>query len=75
MCVRHAAVGIDAPTQPHDRFLVSTDLRFGDTDQHHPSKGAVIAWREAKRLVDMGYGFRAPPEMKLGPTNDSVSIG
>jgi hypothetical protein len=74
-CVGHVAVGIDAPTQPRDRFRVSTDLRFGDTDQHHPSEGADVAGREAERLVDMAFGFRAATEKKLGSTDASVSVG
>ena len=75
MRVRHVPVGINAPTKPDDSLIVSINLRFGDTDQHHPSEGTVIAGREAERLVDMGFGFRAAPEKKLGPTDTRVSLG
>ena len=58
-----------------DRFRIGTELRFSDTDKHHPSEGADIAGREAERLLNMGFGFYAATEKILSPTNTSVSVG
>ena len=71
----HIAVGIDAPAQPRDRFRVGAELQFGDTGNRHPPEGGDIAGRETERLVDIGLGFRAASEKKLGPTDASVSLG
>ena len=69
------SVGLDAPAQPSDRFLVGAEQQFGETDKHHPPVGIGIARREAKRLVDMGLGLRAATEKKLGETDEGMSVG
>ena len=68
------SVGFDAPAQPGNRFRVGAERQLGETDKHRPPVGVVIARREAKRLVDMGLGFLAATESKLGETDERVSV-
>ncbi len=63
------AVGLDASAQPSDRFGIGAELQLGEADEHHPPEGKDIARREAKRLVDMGLGFRAATQKILGQTD------
>ena len=41
----------------------------------HPPEGGDIAGRETERLVDMGLGFRAATQKKLGQTDERVRAG
>ena len=69
------SVGFDASAQPSNRFHVGAEKQLGETDVHQPPVGVVIARREAKRLVDMGLGFLAATEKKLGETDEAMSVG
>ena len=59
------SVGLKAPAQPNKRFGVGVLSKFGLTDIRTPDIDECIAGRETERLLDMGFGFPAPPEIKL----------
>jgi len=59
------SVGFKAAAQPNRRFGVGALPKFGETDKQTPDIDDCVAGREAERLLHMGFGFPAPPEMKL----------
>ena len=60
------SVGLEAPTQPDDRFGIGTELRLGEATHtiHRVSKD--VARRKAECLVDVSFGFCASTEKILG---------
>ena len=68
------AIGLDAPTQPSDRFHVRTKMKFRNPDKHQPPECEDVTWREAKSFVDMAFRFRCPTEKNLAPSDHAVGV-
>jgi hypothetical protein len=56
---RKIPVGLDGTTEPRDRILIAAHIEFGEAREIYPDIGVRIARTEAKRLLDMGFGFIA----------------
>ena len=75
MCKRVISVCLKAPTQPRDCFGIGVERHLGDADPYEPPRGQSVARREAERLVDVGFGFRAAIKENFGKPDETVSKG
>src|SRR6516225_4185572 len=69
------SVGFKAAAQPNHRFSVGALPKFREANKYSPDIDACVAGREAERLLHMGFGFPAPPEIKLRTPDVRVRAG
>jgi hypothetical protein len=67
VCERAAAVNLDGPPIPGDRFGIEAAPQLGGAYIQHPQVRHGVARREAECLADMGFGL-------LTSTNERLSL-
>src|SRR5262249_55294669 len=75
MGVGKISIDFDGAAEPRDRLLVIAEIEFGNASRRYPTEGEGVMRTETERFADVGLGFIAATDEKLGQTDCSVSGG
>src|SRR5215470_5345839 len=68
-------IGLNATTKPVKRLKISVGVQLRHSDKMEPKKGARIARRQPKRLLDVSLDFLVAPQRMLSKPDERMRLG